>query len=168
MKQDKPEFSHIAKSGSARMVNISGKTPSHRTARAEAFVHVGRDIAERLKQEGGLAKGNVQETARIAGIMAAKKTAEMIPMCHPLALDAVDIGVTVGEDTVRIESRVTLEGKTGAEMEELTAAAVCALTIYDMVKSAGKGIEIGPIRLMEKTGGKSGRWTREEADDAAD
>ena len=88
-------------------------------------------------------------------------------MCHPLAIDGVDIDVTIGEDAVHIESRVSLEGKTGAEMEALTAAAVCALTVYDMVKSAGKGIVIGPVRLMEKEGGKSGRWTRKEMHDAA-
>ena len=158
--QDNITFSHISERGSARMVNVSEKKPSRRMARAEAFVLVGAEIAGRLKTEGGLAKGNVQETARIAGIMAAKKTADLIPMCHPLPLDAVEIDIQVEDDRVRIESRVFCEGKTGVEMEALTAAAVSALTVYDMVKSAGKGIEIGPVRLLEKEGGKSGRWIR--------
>jgi cyclic pyranopterin phosphate synthase len=159
---DEIEFSHVSESGSARMVNVSEKKTTVRTARAEATVLVGPEIAEKLSREGGLAKGNVQETARIAGIMAAKKTAELIPMCHPLALDAVEVNISIGRDRVRIETRVFCEGKTGVEMEAMTAAAVSALTIYDMVKSAGKGIEIGPVRLLEKTGGKSGRWFREE------
>jgi cyclic pyranopterin phosphate synthase len=161
-KNEKITFSHISERGSARMVNVSEKNPSRRMARAEAFVLVGEEIAGRLKTEGGLAKGNVQETARIAGIMAAKKTPDIIPMCHPLPIDAVEIDITIETDRVRIESRVFCEGKTGVEMEAMTAAAVSALTVYDMVKSAGKGIEIGPIRLLEKEGGKSGRWIRGE------
>jgi molybdenum cofactor biosynthesis protein MoaC len=131
-------------------------------------VNVGSEIAARLRQDGGLAKGNVLETARIAGIIAAKRTPELIPMCHPLVLDVVEVNAQVLDDRVRIVSRVSCEGKTGVEMEALTAASVAALTVYDMVKSARKGIEIGPIRLLEKEGGKSGRWKRKENRRAAD
>jgi molybdenum cofactor biosynthesis protein MoaC len=126
-------------------------------------VNVGSEIAARLRQDGALTKGNVLETARVAGIMAAKRTPELIPMCHPLVLDVVEVEAHVVEDRVRIISRVTCEGKTGVEMEAMTAASVAALTVYDMVKSAGKGVEIGPVRLMEKGGGKSGQWKRKES-----
>jgi cyclic pyranopterin phosphate synthase len=143
------------------MVSVAGKTATKRTARAEAWVEVGPDVAAELRRSGGLAKGNVLETARLAGIMAAKRTSELIPMCHPLALDAVEVQATLVGDRVRLEATVACEGKTGVEMEALTAAAVGALTVYDMVKSAGKGAEIGPVRLLEKTGGKSGTWRRE-------
>lgn len=165
-KNNSIEFSHISEHGSAKMVNVAEKTPTRRMARAQAFVLVGPAIAEKLRTEGGLAKGNVQETARIAAIMAAKRTAELIPMCHPLPIDSIEIDIQVEHDRVRLESRVFCEGKTGVEMEAMTAAAVGALTIYDMVKSAGKGIEIGPVRLLEKEGGKSGRWIRGEHHDA--
>lgn len=160
--EDKTEFSHLSPSGAARMVDISGKKVTRRMARAEAWVNVGTEIVTKLRQDGGITKGNVIETARLAGIMAAKKTAEIIPMCHQLVLDAVEIDMELIEDSVRIESCVFSEGKTGVEMEAMTAAAISALTVYDMVKSAGKGIRIGPVRLLEKTGGKSGHWKREE------
>ncbi|MBI5688423.1 MAG: cyclic pyranopterin monophosphate synthase MoaC [Verrucomicrobia bacterium] len=155
------KLSHLAPDGRARMVNVAAKRATFRTARAEAWVNVGAAIAARLRSTGGVAKGNVLETARLAGIMAAKRTAELIPMCHPLALDAVEVDAALVADRVRVESHVVCEGKTGVEMEALTAATVAALTIYDMVKSAGKGVEIGPVRLLEKTGGKSGDWRRE-------
>ncbi len=166
MKND-PTFSHLSPNGAARMVDVSSKPSSPRTARAEAWVNVGSEIAARLRQDGGFAKGNVLETARIAGIMAAKRTPELIPMCHPLVLDVVEVEAQVVDDRVRIVSRVACEGKTGVEMEAMTAAAVAAVTVYDMVKSTGKGVEIGPVRLLEKQGGKSGHWKREENDDAA-
>lgn len=150
------------------MVNISGKKTTQRYARAESWVIVGKGIAAHLQNEGGLAKGNVIETARIAGIMAAKRTSELIPLCHPLILDAVEIDAEIKEDRIRMDCRVYCTGATGVEMEALTAAAVSALTVYDMVKSAGKGITIGPVRLLEKTGGKSGRWTLLEDTHAPD
>jgi len=156
------KLTHLSANGAARMVDVSGKASSHRMACAEAWVNVGSDIAGRLRQKGGLDKGNVLETARIAGIMAAKRTPELIPMCHPLVLDVVEVEARVVEDRVCIVSRVTCEGKTGVEMEAMTAASVAALTVYDMVKSAGRGIEIGPVRLLEKQGGKSGHWKRRE------
>jgi cyclic pyranopterin phosphate synthase len=143
------------------MVSLAGKAVSKRTARAEAWVTVGAAIAARLRHSGSVAKGNVLETARLAGIMAAKRTSELIPMCHPLVLDAVELDATLEHDGVRLEARVACEGKTGVEMEAMTAAAVAALTVYDMVKSAGKQVEIGPVRLLEKTGGKSGPWRQE-------
>jgi len=143
------------------MVDVGGKTATRREARAEAVVNVGPAIAALLREGGGVAKGNVLETARIAGIMAAKRAGELIPMCHPLTLDVCEVDAAVEGPCVRIETRVACEGKTGVEMEAMTAASVAALTVYDMCKSAGKGIEITRIRLLEKSGGKSGRWARE-------
>ncbi len=159
------DLSHISSDGTARMVDVSGKSPTHREARAEVWVNVGSEIAARLEETGGVAKGNVLETARLAGTMAAKRTADLIPMCHPLLLDVVDVSADLVDSGVHIEARVVSEGKTGVEMEALTAASVAALTVYDMVKSAGKGIEIGPLRLLEKSGGKSGTWRREGEND---
>lgn len=156
-----PELSHVSAQGQARMVSVAGKAVSRRTARAEAWVTVGAAIASLLRQSGGVAKGNVLETARLAGIMAAKRTSELIPMCHPLVLDVVEVDATLVDGRVRLEARVNCEGKTGVEMEAMTAAAVAALTVYDMTKSASKGVEIGPLRLLEKTGGKSGDWRKE-------
>ncbi|MFC1650426.1 cyclic pyranopterin monophosphate synthase MoaC [Candidatus Latescibacterota bacterium] len=164
MKKKQP-FSHISESGSAKMVGVSGKKLTLRTARAETFVLVGHDIADQLRDTGGISKGNVLETAKLAGIMAAKGTSGLIPMCHPIPLDLVEIDAEIEDDRVRIESRVSCEWKTGVEMEAMTAASVAALTVYDMVKSAGKGIRIGPLSLLEKTGGKSGEWKRGENSD---
>jgi cyclic pyranopterin monophosphate synthase len=152
------KLSHISNNGKARMIDVGLKRPTHRTARAEAWVEVGRAIAARLRKSGGIAKGNVLETARIAGIMAAKRTAELIPMCHPLPVGSIALEAKLIGNRVHIESEVRYSGKTGVEMEALTAVSVAALTVYDMCKSAGKGIVIGPIRLLEKTGGKSGNW----------
>lgn len=143
------------------MVGIAHKAVTKRSARAEAWVTVGPKIARLLRQSGEVAKGGVLETARIAGILAAKRTAELIPMCHPLGIDCIELDAALSGDRVRIEAKVSCEGKTGVEMEAMTAAAVAALTVYDMVKSAGKGVEIGPLRLLEKSGGKSGHWVRE-------
>jgi cyclic pyranopterin phosphate synthase len=153
----KKKLSHIT-NGRARMVSVAAKAVTRRTARAEAWVSVGPAVAKLLRATGGVAKGNALETARLAGIMAAKRTAELIPLCHPLALDVVDVTAALVGNRVRLESRVACKGRTGVEMEAMTAAAVAALTVYDMVKSAGKGATLGPIRLLEKTGGKSGDW----------
>ncbi|MHC4717667.1 MAG: cyclic pyranopterin monophosphate synthase MoaC [Planctomycetota bacterium] len=158
---DRPSLPHTGPEG-ARMVDVGDKAASRREARAEAWVDVGAEIAEALRREGGVAKGDVLGTARIAGTMAAKRTAELIPMCHPLAMDVVEINAELVDDRVRIEARVSCTGRTGVEMEAMTAAAVAALTVYDMVKSAGKGVQIGPVRLLEKSGGKSGHWRRDE------
>ena len=155
----KSGFSHVGPRG-AKMVAVSRKAATERTARAEAHVVVGPVIAALLRKTGGVAKGNVVETARIAGIMAAKRTADLVPMCHPLTLDHVEVRVELRGARMRIESAVRCRERTGAEMEALTAAAVAALTIYDMCKSADKGIEIRSVRLLEKSGGKSGVWRR--------
>jgi cyclic pyranopterin phosphate synthase len=146
------------------MVDVSAKRPTLRAATAEAWVDVGPAIARQLREQGAVAKGNVLETARLAGVLGAKQTPYLIPLCHPLPLDAVDLDARVIGRRVRIVAVVRCEGKTGAEMEAMTAASLAALTVYDMVKSAGRGVEIGPVRLLEKTGGKSGRWTREGED----
>ncbi len=161
-------FSHLSPGGEARMVNVTDKSTTSRMAIAEAWVDVGPEIAEQLAETGAVAKGGVLETARIAGIMAAKRTGELIPMCHPLVLDSVDISGELVGDRIRLVSSVACEGKTGVEMEAMTAVAVAALTVYDMVKSAGKGVQIGPVRLLEKLGGKSGSWKRQEARDGTD
>ncbi|MBM4017564.1 MAG: cyclic pyranopterin monophosphate synthase MoaC [Planctomycetes bacterium] len=155
-------LTHQRADGSARMVDVSAKRATHRKAVAEAFVQVGTEVAELLAQQGGVAKGNVLETARVAGIQAAKTTPRLIPMCHSLALDFVDVDARLEGDQVHLQASVSCRGATGVEMEAMTAAAVAALTVYDMVKSAGKGVTIGPIRLVSKEGGKSGRWERTE------
>jgi cyclic pyranopterin monophosphate synthase len=157
-------LTHLNQAGQARMVDVSAKPSTRRAAAAEAWVEVGSAIARRLRRDGGLAKGEVLGTARLAGIMAAKRAAELIPMCHPLALASVDLSAKVIGHRVVLVARVSAQGPTGVEMEALTAVAVAALTVYDMIKSAGKGVQIGPIRLLEKQGGKSGHWKREAGD----
>ncbi len=156
-----PELSHVDKAGRARMVDVSAKPTTVRTARAEARVQLGEALARRLQETGGVEKGPVLPTARIAGILAAKKTADLIPMCHPLALDHVELDFAFEGDVLRIEAEARCQGRTGVEMEAMTAVMVAALTVYDMCKSANKGIVIQQARLLEKTGGKSGRWTSE-------
>jgi cyclic pyranopterin phosphate synthase len=158
------KLSHVSRDGSPRMVDVSRKKATRRVAVAEAYVHVGPEIAAALRKTGGLAKGDVLQTARLAGIQAAKRTADLIPLCHPLALDWADVSAELVGDRVHVIARASCEARTGVEMEAMTAAAVAALTVYDMVKSAGKGVEIGPIRLLEKSGGKSGTWWREKSD----
>ena len=155
-------LSHVAQDGRARMVDVGGKRVTGRTARAEAVVRLGAGLVDRLKTARGGRKGDPVETARIAGIMAAKRTAELIPLCHSIPLDVVDVRVTFGKASLRIESLVRAHHVTGVEMEALTAASVAALTIYDMCKAADKGIVIERLQLLEKTGGKSGQWRREK------
>ena len=157
---DENSLNHLAPGGEARMVNVAGKPVTRRRAIAEAIVRIGPDLEERLRLKGGLAKGNVLETARLAGILGAKQTAALIPMCHPISIDAIEVETTLQHQCVRIVTRILTEARTGVEMEAMTAAALAALTVYDMVKSAGPGVEIGPIRLLEKEGGKSGPWVR--------
>jgi cyclic pyranopterin phosphate synthase len=156
------QLSHFDDAGASRMVDVGGKEVTLREARAEAFVTM-RAETLRLIRDKQVAKGDVFEVARLAGIMATKRTSELIPLCHPLGLDsaAVDFEV-VNETTVRIEARATVRARTGVEMEALTAVSVAALTIYDMVKSVDRSMEIGPIRLLEKSGGKSGHYSRGE------
>lgn len=151
------ELTHINASGDAHMVDVSGKAETVREARAEAFVEMA-DSTLAMIIGGNHHKGDVFATARIAGIQAAKKTWDLIPLCHPLLLTKVEVNLEAQPEhsRVRIESCCRLSGKTGVEMEALTAASVAALTIYDMCKAVQKDMVIGPIRLLEKSGGKSG------------
>ena len=151
------KLSHFDEAGEARMVDTSGKAASRRTARAHAFV---RMDAEVLAQLHANPKGNPLEVARVAGIMAAKRTAELIPMCHPLPLSHASVDLDLTPEGVRITTRVATDAVTGVEMEALTAASVAALTVYDMTKALDKSIEIQDLYLLEKTGGKSGDYKR--------
>jgi cyclic pyranopterin monophosphate synthase len=143
------------------MVDVTAKEATRRVARAEAFVSMSSSTLKLLRGNA-LPKGNPLETARIAGIQAAKKTSDLIPLCHPLPLTHVDVSISVTSSGVRLESTASTKAETGVEMEALAAAAVAALTLYDMCKAVEKGITIEKIRLLEKTGGKSGHWLREE------
>jgi len=139
------------------MVDVSDKNITPRTARAHAFVRIRREVLAKLPENP---KGNPLEVARIAGIQAAKKTSELIPLCHPLPLTHVGVEVRVEAGGVRIETSASTSGLTGVEMEALTAAAIAALTVYDMLKALDKGIEIQDLYLIEKSGGKSGEYRR--------
>lgn len=158
-RREKPRLSHVGKDGSARMVDVSEKAETHREAVARGSIRISKD-AMKLVREGKAKKGNVVETARLAGILAAKRTSELVPLCHPLALDHIDVALSESEEGFDIEARVRSRGPTGVEMEALTAVAVCALTIYDMVKAADKTMVIENIRVMEKKGGRSGHYVR--------
>lgn len=151
-------LSHFAPSGHASMVDVSSKQPTRRTATASAFVELSVAVLAALPSNP---KGNPLEVARFAGIQAAKRTADLIPMCHPLALTHVDVRTTIAADGVRISSIVSTTGPTGVEMEALTAVAVAALTVYDMTKALDKAIVIRDIRLESKSGGKSGDFSRD-------
>ena len=151
------KLSHYDSSGSARMVDVSAKAETRRSARAQAFVRIAPAVLNKLPENP---KGNPLEIARIAGIMAAKKTSDLIPLCHPLMLSHADVEVTVEAEGVRIIATAATTAQTGVEMEALTAAAVAALTVYDMTKALDKSIEIQDLYLLEKTGGKSGDFRR--------
>lgn len=151
------KLSHFDEAGQARMVDVSEKPPTARTARAEAFVRMKREVVDALARNP---KGDPLEVARVAGILAAKRTADLIPMCHPLPVTHADVQARLEPRGVRIEAFVSTTAPTGVEMEALTAASVAALTVYDMTKALDKSITIERVRLLEKTGGKSGRWRR--------
>jgi cyclic pyranopterin phosphate synthase len=151
------KLSHYDGAGRARMVDVSAKAPTRREAEASAFVAMTPAVLAALPQNP---KGNPLEVARIAGIMAAKRTSELIPMCHPLPLALVDVDVTLCENGVTVTSKVATTAETGVEMEALVAASVAALTLYDMCKALDKGIEIREIVLQTKSGGKSGDYRR--------
>ena len=154
------KLTHIDETGRAHMVDVSDKAVTAREATAEGFVRM--DAATlALALSGDAKKGDVRATAEIAGIMAAKKTADLIPLCHPLALSKVEVRVSAAEGGLTVASRVRTTGQTGVEMEALTAVSVACLTIYDMLKAADKGMTIETVRLLAKSGGKSGDWTRE-------
>lgn len=152
-------LTHVNREGKASMVDVSSKQPSVRQATATAFVAMTAETV-RLVREGGLDKGDALGAARIAGIMAAKKTPELIPLCHPLALTGIKVDLTLQDGGVRILSEVKTADRTGVEMEALVAASVAALTIYDMCKAVDKGISIRSVELVSKIGGKSGAWSR--------
>jgi cyclic pyranopterin phosphate synthase len=151
------QLSHYDDAGSPRMVDVSDKTATKRMARAHAFVRLRSEVLAALPSNP---KGNPLEVARIAGILGAKQTSSLIPMCHPLPLSHISVEITLEEGGVRIITTASTTAQTGVEMEALTAAAVAALTVYDMTKALDKGIEITEIHLLEKTGGKSGDYQR--------
>lgn len=153
------KLSHYDDSGRARMVDVSAKSRTAREAEASAFVAMSTEVLQSLASNP---KGDPMETARLAGIMAAKKTAELIPLCHPLPLSHVDVELRECENGIAISSRVRTTAETGVEMEALVAASVAALTVYDMCKALDKGIEIREVVLQRKSGGKSGDYTREK------
>jgi cyclic pyranopterin phosphate synthase len=156
------KLSHFDSAGSPRMVDVSAKPQTLRTARAHAFVRLAPAVLRQLPRNP---KGNPLEIARIAGIAAAKRTSDLIPLCHPLMLTHADVEVTLQKQGVRIVSTAATTGQTGVEMEALTAAAVAALTVYDMTKALDKAIEIQDLYLLEKTGGKSADFRRKEKHD---
>ena len=159
MARERPRLSHVDAKGAARMVDVSGKAVTAREAVARGRIRIAPS-AMRLVRAGRLAKGGVVEVARVAGILAAKRTADVIPLCHPLPLAHVDVALIPRRDGFAIEARVRTDAKTGAEMEALHAVAVAALTVYDMVKAADQAMEIGEIVLLRKTGGKGGAYLR--------
>ena len=154
-------LTHLDESGAARMVDVGGKRPSARRAMASGIIRMSARALAAIKA-GDAPKGDVLGTARIAGIMAAKRTAELIPLSHPLALDAVTVDFAFEDDGLRATACVSLTGTTGVEMEAMTATSVALLTIYDMTKALDKGMVIGEIRLIEKQGGKSGHWRADD------
>ncbi|VWX56790.1 cyclic pyranopterin monophosphate synthase MoaC [Sphingorhabdus sp. 109] len=154
------KLTHIDGDGAAHMVDVGGKADTVREAHAEGRITMKMEVLEAIKANA-MKKGDVLATARIAGIMAAKKTSDLIPLCHPLALTKVAVDFTFLEDGIKVSSMARLTGKTGVEMEALTACSVALLTIYDMSKAIQKDMEISDIRLLSKSGGKSGDWTAE-------
>lgn len=156
------ELTHFDDEGASRMVDVGGKDVTARIAVAESFVTM-EPATQRLILDRQVSKGDVLEIARIAGIMATKKTADLIPLCHPLSISSVLLDYDVqNETTIRIIATVKIDGKTGVEMEALTAVSIAALTIYDMCKAVDRGMSLGPTRLVEKSGGKSGHFIRED------
>ena len=150
-------LTHLDESGAARMVDVGGKPDSARSATATGRIRMATAALAAVRDGSG-PKGDVLAAARVAGIMAAKKTAELIPLCHPLALDAVAVDFAFADDALEVTATASLTGRTGVEMEALTAVSVALLTIYDMAKALEKGMVIEQVRLVKKTGGKSGDW----------
>lgn len=150
-------LTHLDEEGKARMVDVGGKAETQRLAVASGRIRMSAEALAAIR-DGNAPKGDVLAAARIAGIMAAKKTAELIPLCHPLALDAVTVDFAFEDNAVRVTARASLTGRTGVEMEAMTATSVALLTIYDMAKALDKGMVIEDVRLIEKHGGKSGAW----------
>ncbi len=163
MTQHSPDLTHVATDGRLRMVDVTEKVPTARMARAEAIVRISPELYERIRA-GTLAKGPVEEVIRIAAIGAAKRTDELIPLCHTLPLDGVDVSTEIHSDHVRIEVRVCTTARTGVEMEALVAASVGALTLIDMGKAVDRWMVIERVRMLEKRGGRSGTHLAEDAD----
>jgi cyclic pyranopterin monophosphate synthase len=159
MREEAGALTHVDSEGKAAMVDVSAKSATVREATAGAFVAMTAATVQ-IVREGGLDKGDALGVARIAGIMAAKKTSELIPLCHPLALTGIKVDLDLEEGGVRITSNVRTADRTGVEMEALVAASVAALTVYDMCKAVDKGIRIESVELISKIGGKSGGWSR--------
>ena len=157
-------FTHLDPLGRARMVDVTPKEPSHRRAIARGRVHMTPETASAVTQ-GAIKKGDVLAVARVAGIQAAKRASDLIPLCHPLMVGAVTVNFEINHDSIEVEAAVDTFDRTGVEMEALTACSVAALTIYDMCKSMDKSMVIGDIALWEKTGGKSGTYRRSDAVD---
>ena len=155
-------FTHLDPLGRARMVDVTPKEPSHRRAIARGRVHMTPETASAVTQ-GAIKKGDVLAVARVAGIQAAKRASDLIPLCHPLMVGAVTVNFEINHDSIEVEAAVDTFDRTGVEMEALTACSVAALTIYDMCKSMDKSMVIGEIALWEKTGGKSGTYRRSDA-----
>ncbi|MGZ3196636.1 MAG: cyclic pyranopterin monophosphate synthase MoaC [Croceibacterium sp.] len=155
------KLTHLDSQGAARMVDVGGKPETARSATATGRIRMSPEALIAVR-EGSGPKGDVLAAARIAGIMAAKKTAELIPLCHPLALDTVSVDFVFETEAVRVTAVASLTGKTGVEMEAITTASIALLTIYDMAKALDKGMVIEDVRLLEKTGGKSGAWRAPE------
>ena len=154
------KMSHIDKDGKAKMVDVGTKASTSRTAKASGVVHTTAQVVSQIK-ENQIAKGDVLSVARIAGILAAKRTSDLIPLCHPLQLDLISVDFELHEQEIHIRSEVRCTGKTGVEMEALTAVSIACLTLYDMCKSLDRSMRIASVQLDQKTGGKSGAYTRE-------
>jgi len=154
------ELTHVDDLGRPKMVDVGDKEATPRRAVAEAFVVMARQTRQQLF-DGDLPKGDAMSVVRIAAIQAAKRTADLVPLCHPLPIDSIEVGIEPTEDGARLQVEVAVFAKTGVEMEAMTGAAVGAVTLYDMIKGVDRGASIGPVRLLSKSGGKSGDWARE-------
>jgi len=155
------QLTHLDEEGRLKMVDVGDKERTERVARVRGEIRMDA-VTARLIADNKVAKGSVLEGARLAGIMAAKRTGELIPLCHPLNLTAVSVDFTVGEDCVEVEAEAKINDRTGVEMEAMVAASTALMTIYDMCKGVDRGMVIGKLRLMEKRGGRSGTWLRDE------
>ncbi|WP_296716443.1 cyclic pyranopterin monophosphate synthase MoaC [Erythrobacter sp.] len=157
MNEDRSRLTHLDDSGAAHMVDVGGKPQTQRRAVASGLITMSAEALAAIRA-GNAPKGDVLSAARIAGIMAAKRTGELIPLCHPLGLEAVSVEFTYEEAAIRATATASLTGRTGVEMEAMVAVSIALLTIYDMAKAIDKGMVIGEVRLIAKTGGKSGDW----------
>jgi cyclic pyranopterin phosphate synthase len=153
------ELTHVGEDGNAHMVNVGEKPVTRRRAVAEAIVALSPAVSDALFS-GALPKGDAMGVVRVAAVMAAKRTSDLVPLCHPLALDVVEVDVTPVDGGARVEVACETTARTGVEMEAVTGAAIGAVTLYDMVKGLDRGAEIGPVRLLAKSGGRSGTWQR--------